>query len=729
MTLLTTREEKGVDLEVNTRSLPGPSSIPENFPLFQYQTSPIQDQQSVSEESSQEFSESLLESLEESPGSLNLSSSTETEEIPNYKLPVSLPSISSLELPVGARLKHFVAQWEEMGASPFILKVLGKGYKIPFKEKPKLTYDPCMESISKNPVRDQLIEDQFQELVEKKVLEVVPGPYYGPSYFSIIFMVPKPNGKWRPVIDLKMLNQSVECPHFKMDDAQRVWETLLPDHYAFSIDLKDAYLHVPIHKHSRKYLRVYRKGIVYQFRALPFGLCTAPLIFTKIVAEVKEMVQSQGINMCSFLDDWLHLVRTYSLGKVQARYMVELCKHLGWIVNQEKSELTPVQEFKFIGVWWNLRLARVFPTEENVLKVMNLISLFLNSHSQRAQMWQSLIGRLTAQQRFVYLARLHVRPIQWNMMFNWIQGVDSQDQEIQVTPETRSSLLWWRKQLQQPQGVPLIEPEFDLHIFTDASTHGWGGVAPNCTFQDAWTQEETSLHINVLEMRAVTNTLERMESPQGSRILVASDNTTVVAHINKQGGTHSWQLMVETFNLFQLLQERDWYLKARHIPGKFNVIADQLSRSHQVVSTEWSLHPKVVEEIFTRWFRPEVDLFATRYNRKCKKFVSPVPDEEAMAVDGLSQDLEGLQAYAYPPHQILMKLLQKFQMTRNCRLIVIAPFWPKQVWLPVLERLSVVEPIQLPHWQKLLKQPMQGRFHLCPESLDLHAFWLERGTL
>ena len=70
-------------------------------------------------------------------------------------------------------------------------------------------------------------------------------------------------------------------------------------------------------------------------------------------------------------------------------------------------------------------------------------------------------------------------------------------------------------------------------------------------------------------------------------------------------------------------------LKARHIPGCLNVMADLLSRSNQVHSTEWSLHPQVFKQICHKWFTPHVDLFATRVNHKVPPYVSPVPDQNA----------------------------------------------------------------------------------------------------
>ena len=57
-------------------------------------------------------------------------------------------------------------------------------------------------------------------------------------------------------------------------------------------------------------------------------------------------------------------------------------------------------------------------------------------------------------------------------------------------------------------------------------------------------------------------------------------------------------------------------LRARHIPGRLNVIADKLSRLGQTIQTEWSLHPEVFQAICSQWHQPQVDLFTTRFNNK-----------------------------------------------------------------------------------------------------------------
>ena len=70
-----------------------------------------------------------------------------------------------------------------------------------------------------------------------------------------------------------------------------------------SIDLKDAFLHIPIARTRRKYLCFRIGGAAFQFRALPFGLTTSPLIFTHIVKTVGAYAHSQGLNMLLYLDD------------------------------------------------------------------------------------------------------------------------------------------------------------------------------------------------------------------------------------------------------------------------------------------------------------------------------------------------------------------------------------------------------------------------------------------
>ena len=97
------------------------------------------------------------------------------------------------------------------------------------------------------------------------------------------------------------------------------------------------------------------------------------------------------------------------------------------------------------------------------------------------------------------------------------------------------------------------------------------------------------------------------------------------------------------------------------IPGKMNVIADNLSRTGQILPTEWSLHQAIVNHVFNDWGHPSADLFTTRtrYNTKCLNFVSATPDARAFDTAAMAIDWEGMSANAFPPQQILFQVLNK----------------------------------------------------------------------
>ena len=92
----------------------------------------------------------------------------------------------------------------------------------------------------------------------------------------------------------------------------------------------------------------------------------------------------------------------------------------------------------------------------------------------------------------------------------------------------------------------------------------------------------------------------------------------------QQGGTHSAKMCALLWKIMTWCHHYHITLKARHIPGCLNVMADLLFRSNQVQSTEWSLHPQVFKQICQKWFTPHVDLFATHLNHKLPLYVSPV---------------------------------------------------------------------------------------------------------
>ena len=87
------------------------------------------------------------------------------------------------------------------------------------------------------------------------------------------------------MIDLSRLNQFVLCPHFKMETLNSIRLALQKGDWVTSLDLRDAYFHIGIHRRSRRYLRFVFEGKDYQFRALAFGLNVSPYVFTRMLKQ------------------------------------------------------------------------------------------------------------------------------------------------------------------------------------------------------------------------------------------------------------------------------------------------------------------------------------------------------------------------------------------------------------------------------------------------------------
>ena len=624
--------------------------------------------------------------------------------------------------PVGARLRGFWENWRAIQADDWVVSVLREGLMLDFRELPPLSNVPVLFPLPTSQLRASALVAEVQSLLDKGVVSPVLSPT-SPGFYSHIFVVPKPTpGKWRLVINLRELNKLLVVPHFKMETVASLLASILPGQWVFSLDLTDAYLHVPMHPSAYKYLRFNVGNNLYHFRALPFGLSTAPLVFTKIMAAVGAFAHKHAIHLHLYLDDWLcrHFDRDLLLR--QQEFLLSLLPFLGLQINLSKSELALTQQFTFIGVSYDLSRGLFFPPRERWNKVVPLVSTILASEFVSLRTWLSLIGLLGSAQALVPQGRLRLRPIQFLLSS---QKVDRRNLEAQVkvTQGCKDHLLWWVQEENFFKGLPLVPFQPSKHLFTDASLEGWGAHLDFVTVKDRWESTLVNRHINWLEMLAVWRALHHfLPDLQGHHVLLATDNATVVAYVNKQGGTKSRQLTGLVWDILMWCWAHNIQLKARHIPGCLNVLADSLSRPDQAIQTEWALHPHVFKQICRRWDTPHLDLFATRFNNQLPLFVSPIPDETAQAVDALSIPWDGLLAYAFPPLALLTKVLRKIRES-SCQVFLVAPAWPNRPWFPDLLDLLVDYPLVLPLWHNLLSQP-GGVYHPNPSMLSLHVWRL-----
>ena len=186
------------------------------------------------------------------------------------------------------------------------------------------------------------------------------------------------------------------------------------------------------------------------------------------------------------------------------------------------------------------------------------------------------------------------------------------------------------------ESISLSVPVPTLTLYTDASNLGWGAYLEGSWALGLWSPLQQKEHINLLEMKAVHLALCHFRATLHLKSLVlATDNTTVVAYLKKQRGTHCFILYSLCREILLLCSELQIQLVVMHIPGHLNVLADTLSRSLAPVTTEWELLQVISNVISLLWGRSHLDLFATSLNRKLDTFVSPVPDPLAYVTEAL----------------------------------------------------------------------------------------------
>ena len=239
------------------------------------------------------------------------------------------------------------------------------------------------------------------------------------------------------------------------------------------------------------------------------------------------MALQRGIRTHQYLDDWLVRATSHQTCLQHIQALVALCRELGWLVSEEKSELEPKQVFNFVGYQFDLREGKVRPTPERWQTLTDKIQSILSSPVCPVRQFMSLIGLLTATEKQVHLGRLHMRPIQWHLKNNW-RVPESLEKVIPVPRSLHPQLRWWLEESNVLPGQLLHPLKHALQIFTDTSKEGWGAHLNERTARGTWSVPESKLHISHLELKAVFLALKEFQD-------LCSNNIVLVTYQQRGG--------------------------------------------------------------------------------------------------------------------------------------------------------------------------------------------------
>lgn len=549
-----------------------------------------------------------------------------------------------------------------------------QGLKIPVLDLPSQQKEPKPFNLSKQ--QSQNMSSVLSLLLVQGVIE--HSSEQSGQIVSNVFLRPKPNNRFRLILDLSDFNtQFVEYQHFKMTNLKMAMDLVSPNIFMTSIDLSDAYFTVPIHIDSRKFLKFRWEDKLFQFAALPNGLACAPRLFTKLLNPVFAFFRKKGWSCFQYIDDSIIMHESKNRCEEITKKIAHKLRALGFFIHEGKSKMSPDTQITFLGFNIDSKLMKITPTEEKKGKIKRAGAQILERNRLSVREVAGFIGLAGSYAVASDYGANHVKQIELDKNIALRKARGNYEALMSLSEKACQDIHWWLTNADHISRN-LARISWDFTISTDASLEGWGVVSPLGNTNGRWSHLEQGQHINVLESKAILFGLQCFAKTKGLAIKILSDNSTAVTYVNKKGGVHSPNCLEVAKKIWDYAEEMSLTLYAAHIPGKHNTLADIYSRKFKD-NTEWELHPKLFKKVVDKWGMPEIDLFASRLNSKCEKFVAWKPDPRAWAIDAFALNWNFKLAYAFPPFCLVSRVWQKFMMEKSSG-ILIAPLWPSQHW-------------------------------------------------
>ena len=268
-----------------------------------------------------------------------------------------------------------------------------------------------------------------------------------------------------------------------METLSTIQQAIQPGDWMISIDLKDAYFHVPVAIELQKYLRFHVGQEHLQFVCLPFGLTTSPRVFTKTLLAVVAFIRLKKIRLYHYLDDLLVLAQDKTQLLTQRDQVISILSEFGWLLNLTKSHLEPTQCLVYLGAQFDTVKKTISLPMEKIPVIQERISRALDTHHLKAFQCLKIIGTMVSTTPMVKWALWRLRPFQSGFLKQWKSG--NKNQQIRISTSMRNSLFWWL-QTKNLRNCHSIAPVSWVTVTTDASGYGWGALCGTNMAQGRW---------------------------------------------------------------------------------------------------------------------------------------------------------------------------------------------------------------------------------------------------
>ena len=217
-----------------------------------------------------------------------------------------------------------------------------------------------------------------------------------------------------------------------------------------SFDLKSGYHHIEIHKNFQKFLGFSwkcsktNKLKYYVFTVLPFGLSSAPYVFTKCLKPLQKYWRLQGIQLALFLDDGWLIECIYENCLALAKTIRCDLVNSGLICNVDKSVWVPCQIIEWLGIVWNSRDGCISISEKRITNILQFIEeIIKNEFVVSARKLASLTGKIISTNAVLgNISRLMTRHCSMS-----VSSAAHWDSDFQLDQYCIKEILFWQKNL------------------------------------------------------------------------------------------------------------------------------------------------------------------------------------------------------------------------------------------------------------------------------------------
>ena len=409
---------------------------------------------------------------------------------------------------------------------------------------------------------------------------------------SPIGLVPKGRntGQWRMIVDLsypegRSVNDGISSAlcsvsYPSIDEALSFIKQWGRNTLLLKVDLKSAYRMVPIHPQDRHLFGVCWEDQVFVDQALPFGLSSAPILFTAVADAIGWALLQAGVLFhIHYLDDFLFFFHPAPHQAHPALpYILSTFRNLGVPVAAHKVE-GPATTVTFLGIVVDTARFELRLPVDKVDRIREMVRSWRDRRSGRYKEFESLLGHLSHAASVIRQGRVFLCSL-----FTALKATRSRGHFVHLDETMRADLLWWEYFLQQWNGMMFFQqvPVPSIHVYTDASgSFGCGGVAlPSTWFQLKWPESWAEVDIAVKELVPIV-VAAAIWGRRWYRVHVCfhSDNMAVVSILRNRSARNEIALhLLRCFYFYTAFFQFEY--SAEHMPGMLNTAADALSRNN-----------------------------------------------------------------------------------------------------------------------------------------------------